>query len=64
MLDVTERDPITGRPVRIEPSDPADQSRWAFTSTSDAEEQCEDEGGACEDEGHDSDRELDYADHG
>ena len=37
----------------------ANQSRWADGATSDAEEQCEDEGAQCDDEGHNSDDEGD-----
>lgn len=41
------------------------QDLWSAGGDSDEREDlCENEGGQCEDEGHDSDREADYADHG
>lgn len=59
---VVARD-ATGRALQIELSDAQDQTFWSFGDVADLEEQCEDEGGQCDDEGvsgiHDPDREPD-----
>ena len=61
--DKCDREPSLGSlemPVHCRGGDPLDQSRWGSSGSQDIEQQCEDEGGACEDEGHDSDIEQDW----